>query len=185
MLFLQSHPFEITLYWNKWPIFCRKGLKVWKRKFPRWRLKILSSKRVFFNKQTKVLLRKLQHFRSKEFTIKCKNILVTRMHSTRIRTVQCSGRLMGGGGVGADVGLGGVCLGVGVSACGVSAQWGGGLPGGVCTGDGGLPGVYAQEGCLPGEGVCLSARGVYTSPTPFCGQNSWHLDTFPQRLCGR
>ena len=68
------------------------------------------------------------------------------MHSSRMRTVQCSGRLIGGG-----------------------------LPGGVLSREGCLPMGYVclWEGvCLPRgvsvQGVCLP-RGVYTSPA--CGQN--------------
>ena len=65
----------------------------------------------------------------------------TRMHSSRMRTVRCSGRR----------GKGGMCL-----------------PRGVCLGRGGcvypgvsargcLPGSVRPGGCLPGGGVCPSA----------------------------
>ena len=67
----------------------------------------------------------------------------TRMHSSRMLTVRCSGRLWGGGGVG-------VCLG-GVSAqmgClprgGVSWGWGVSAQGGVC-----IVGGVCRGGCLP------------------------------------
>ena len=77
-------------------------------------------------------------------------IMKTRMHSSRMRTVRCSSRLLGRG-VSAQ---GGVCL--GVSTCqgrGVSACQEGCLPAGV--------GVSAQEGIS-------ACQGVYTSP--LCGQ---------------
>ena len=83
--------------------------------------------------------------------------LLTRMHSSRMRTIHYSGHLGGGGCLprgclprGEGVCPGGVCL-------------GGCLPGGFCPGGGCLPrrGVSAQEG-----GVC---SGVCT-PSPPHGQ---------------
>ena len=66
------------------------------------------------------------------------------MHSSRMRTVCCSGHLPGVGGVCLGAGLSGGCL-----PSGVSAQ------GGVCPG-----------GCLPGDGLAqgVSARGGGVCP---------------------
>ena len=62
---------------------------------------------------------------------------VTRMHSSRMRTIHCSGRLLGEG-------CGGVCLGRGC------------LPGGVCLGGICLGSVYLGGGwCLPRAGIHL------------------------------
>ena len=109
------------------------------------------------------------------------------MHSSRMRTVRSSSRLLPGKGClprGCQPGEGGICsegcLPIGVSACwclpmGVSAQgvsaWGvsarGCLPrgGGVCLGRY-LPGGFCAGGrCIP---VCTEAD------IPPCGQNSLH-----------
>ena len=94
-------------------------------------------------------------------------IFVTRMHSSRMRTVRCSGR-GGGGGMGTGVWRGGVYAqgwhlpgGRGVAAQRGSNQgcvW----PGGVCLGGGGLTGVEAV--CPRGSYQGVSAdRGVYLS----------------------
>ena len=56
------------------------------------------------------------------------------MHSSRMRTVRCSSRLLEG-----------------VSAWGVSAQEGGVCPGGGCL---------LRRGCLPGRGVSAQEGGV-------------------------
>ena len=73
-------------------------------------------------------------------TAACAGILITRMYSSRMRTVRCSGHLLGG---------------VLPRGC---------LPRGVCLG-GFLPGVSTQEGCLPRG--CLprgvSAQGVVSA----------------------
>ena len=71
------------------------------------------------------------------------------MHSIRMRTVRCSGRLVGGW-----IG-GGVCLGECLPGGGVSAWRGCVYLEGVCLPGGG---VSAWKECLPGGGV--SARGV-------------------------
>ena len=74
----------------------------------------------------------------------------TRMHSNRMRTIRCSGR------------LGGVCLPRGVSAQGVCLPWGSICPGGwgVCLEGGGcLPGRCLPERCVC-SGGCLSG-GVH------------------------
>ena len=81
-------------------------------------------------------------------TAVCTGILITRMHSSRMRTVRCSGRPLRGG-----VCPGGVCL-------------GGCLPRGICLG-----GVSAR-GCLPRGCVCL---GVCLPDPPPCGKNDRHV----------
>ena len=90
------------------------------------------------------------------------NKIKTRMHSSRMRTVHCSSRLLGGGclpGTGVSRGVG-VCRGC--------------LPRGVCPG-GMLRGVCAQGGCLLRDvcpmGVCqgVCTQGV-SHPSP-CEQN--------------
>ena len=97
----------------------------------------------------------------------------TRMHSSRMRTVRCNGRLRRGvsawrcayGGVC----LGGVCLVGGYLPRGVSAWWGY-LPGGCLLGGGGATAICSVQECIPvgcvpsaamavsmggGRGVCL------------------------------
>ena len=117
------------------------------------------------------------------------------MHSSRIRTVRCSGH-RGWGCIPAYIGQGGRvvhpsmqwaggvclrgCLPRGVSAQRVSA-WGC-LPGGVCLG-GVCQGVSAWEVSAQG-GVCLgvSAGGVSRHPSP-CEWNDWQtgVKTLPCR----
>ena len=88
------------------------------------------------------------------------------MHSSRMTTVRCSGRL-GRGGVwpeGRGGGRGGWCLPRGYLPRGVSAR--GCLPGVVSAGGGGgylhvCPGGVSLEWCLPGVvagrgGICMS-----------------------------
>ena len=79
--------------------------------------------------------------------------LTTRMHSSRMRTVRCSGR-RGGGGVCIPACTGqGVCIPVCTGWGGVSQH---------ALGRGCLPrGVCAQGGCVCRGGVCLPRRGVY------------------------
>ena len=67
--------------------------------------------------------------------------LLTRMHSSRLRTVLYSGRLGGG-----RRSAGGGCLPWGLSAGGLSARGGVCLPGGCTV----LPEGCLPEGCLPG-----------------------------------
>ena len=129
------------------------------------------------------------------------------MHSSRMRTVCCSGRLLGGG-VSAQVGVstqGGVCLGgilcrgVSLRGClargkGVSCQ-GKGVSGqgeeGVWPGEGGVwPG---GRGCLA-RGVCVCLGGVWLGVSAqggaqggvhllYCGQiEACENITFPQLL---
>ena len=75
------------------------------------------------------------------------------MHSSRMRTVRCSGHLSGGGAV--------------LSAEGVSA-WGGCLP---------------MEGCVCPEGRCLPRGGVHLPPllTEFLTHACENI-TFPELL---
>ena len=112
-----------------------------------------------------------------------KNLFIlTRMHSSRMGTVRCSGRLMWGAGVSARE----VSVQVGVSWGGLSR---GCLPGG-CLSEGCLPEgvsacwVSAWGGVWPSSGV--SARGCVHLPP--C-QNSWQtlVKTLPFRnfICGR
>ena len=79
-----------------------------------------------------------------------RNLCVTRMHSSRMRTVRCSGHLGGGGFLPMGC-LGGVCLG-GICPVGLFAQEGVSAWGSVCPGE-------SVQGCLP-RGVsawgCLS-----------------------------
>ena len=90
-----------------------------------------------------------------------KDLCETRMHSSRVRTVRCSGRLGGGG----------CCL-----------PWGLSVQGGVYLSRERV--CLSREGCVcPGESVCLFRGTVYlsgcvsqhamgqTHPPP-CGQNS-------------
>ena len=74
---------------------------------------------------TKQLLKKVFPIYLMTLSYKAIATLKTRMHSSRMRTVLCSGHLMGGGGS-----AWGDLPGVGVSAWGGST-WGGGLPGGL------------------------------------------------------
>ena len=102
------------------------------------------------------------------------HIIPTRMHSSRMRIIRCSGCLMGGWGSARGClpwrcPPRGVCLPRGCLPRGLSAQ--GGLPRGVCP-RGACLGVSAEGGCLP-RGVsaqkgCLP-RGCTPPlpPTPF------------------
>ena len=82
------------------------------------------------------------------------------MHSSRMRTVRCSGRRGGGlGGVskhalGRGVSALGGCLPGGCLPGGLSGQVGGGLPRGCLPGGGVWPGECLSGGCLP-RGACL------------------------------
>ena len=100
----------------------------------------------------------------------CINIISTRMHSSRMRTVRSSGHLLGGGsapgGRGGSASGGssqreGVCCGWGVCSQGVSA------PGGVCSG-----------GCVCSRGV--HSQGV--SAPGWCIPPCTEADTSP---CGQ
>ena len=92
-------------------------------------------------------------------------LFITTMHFSRMRTVRCSSRLLGGGAGVCLPGGGGVYL-EGVSAQGGLPARGGGLPRG-CLPIGCLPGgslprwvsacqgvVSTQWGCLPRESAC-------------------------------
>ena len=92
-------------------------------------------------------------------------LFITTMHFSRMRTVRCSSRLLGGGGLPARwrwcvprgrVCPGGVCLQGGVCPGGV-------YPLGVCLG-GLCPG-----GCLPARGWCLPSGGVCPGSLPARG----------------
>ena len=76
---------------------------------------------------------------------------LTRMHSSRLRTVRSSSHLLGEGGRGGGVCPGSVCPG---SVC----------PGGLCV---------CPEGCLPTGGVCPGGciPACTGADTPTCGQN--------------
>ena len=93
---------------------------------------------------------------------------VTRMHSSRMRTIRCIGRLMGGNCLPGCVCLRG-CLHRGCLPRVSALSWGI-CPGGVC------PGGVSQGGsdwrCLPRKVFACLLGGVYTSP---CRQNSWHM----------
>ena len=126
------------------------------------------------------------------------------MHSSRMRTVRCSGRLDGGWGGG--FGQGGVCQGVcvclsrgGCLSMGVSV-WGcvclsGGCLSGRCLSSGGLCLSRVQGGVCPGGVVCVCLAGgvcppggsVYPSMQwgrhSHCGQTYTCKNiTFPQLL---
>ena len=99
----------------------------------------------------------LQLWAETEIFAKKLKILYTRMHSSRMRTVRCSNRLLGvsvRGGVGGSARRG--CL---PRGC---------LPGGwgVCLGGRCLPAGCLPRGCLPMGGVCQ---------TPLYEQNDRHL----------
>ena len=94
------------------------------------------------------------------------------MHSSSMRTIRCSGRLMGG-----VVSAQGGCL-PGGCVC-----RGGCLPrGGVCLGGGGM-GVCRGSVCPGGVSARgVSAQMVYTSFPP-CGQNSGQTLVKTLHLC--
>ena len=82
----------------------------------------------------------------------------TRMHSSRMRKVRCSGRRR-------SLPRGGVCLG-GCLPRGISAQKGC-LPGGVCQGGGGVcPGGVSTQGCVCPRDVCPGGIHIGTVYTP-------------------
>ena len=90
----------------------------------------------------------------KKFKSRKNLFIITRMHSSRMRTVRSSGRMMGGGGVCPR----GVCPSGGVPrGCAWGVFPGGCLPGGVCLGAVCLRDVCLR-GCLPVgylPGVCV------------------------------
>ena len=95
----------------------------------------------------------------------------TRMHSSRMRTVRCSSRLLGGGvsGPGGCLPARGVCLSGGSACQGVSACHGVyACHGGVCQ-EGGL-----GLGCLPGGSLPRRVCGGCLANPP-CEQNNRRL----------
>ena len=105
------------------------------------------------------------------------SIILTRMHSSRMRTVRCSGHP---GGVYPSVHWG-VCIPACTGGCVSQHDWAG-----VCVSQHALgrarlyPSTHWAGGCLP-RGVCLPG-GVYlegcllrgVSATHPCEQNDWH-----------
>ena len=104
------------------------------------------------------------------WTKDCKN---TRVHSSRMRTVRCSGHLSG------DVYPGG-CLPGGVSARGC-------VPRGVCAQGGVCPGGVCPGGCVPRGGVCPGGclpRGSGVSSHEDCLPRGFYLvEIYPGGVC--
>ena len=109
-----------------------------------------------------------QSFICTEKETRNKNINITRMHSSRMRTVRCSDRLAGGG----------------ISPWGVSSK-GGCLPRGQCLPRGWcLPGGVCPGGvCL--VRVCISACNGGRHRLPWTDRHLYRTLPFRNYCCGR